>query len=581
LAVANIIQISYALNLPEQIIDAAMGSAELLLCGVDRVITKFDFANQTFSWVSKSTIIDTLGEQVSDDTFVDASLLSGTAFLPTFPPIEDSLRHRPGGSPLKEAMIIMSAMGRSVVAVCTQYQDHKGVQRLDYLDRFKRSRTAIRHGVIFTSDGKVEPLDPEHIPSDLYSIVGQRLPEELYFYLQQGMCSPRVPNWLTSGILHEHAPLDNGESEAYRNLVRKGIAPIRIQALSLLAKPIHRFYQRKDVDVKFWWDPEIKETLSHKDYEPSAAEQTKTWLIRESFITEAKGLTKAKPGTLAFGIACLNHSSLMSKSIVQRSEGIVLSTKDEILSTTIFRFLQLRDYIDRKTHLPTQWGSALASALASLGETADEAQVEAAFLAIELLKLNVLSSEQMFPASYSGSPIRGSEQDKKNTLLVGRLSTLLPIHHKTIGFHGPLSRHLLAYHSMTVVTRNANRDLVEMVLINLFLSGLVSREDRTDYADFGIELPFLLQPSAALGIAVKSYLDELALSDTPADAEHKDEVKTRAQSTWFPNAVDLRDDLEKAFKFWDAIYGSLARLDKSVAGKEEWKQCDSWLQGRR
>lgn len=159
-----------------------------------------------------------------------------------------------------------------------------------------------------------------------------------------------------------------------------------------------------------------------------------------------------------------------------------MKTKDEILSNTLWRLLQLRGYADG-THNLTNWGKALLAAISSLNP-ADQLE-EPVFLAVELLRLNILNANSSL-ATYSGAPLRGSEEDKRNCLLVSRVACLGKLRHKPIGFTGPLSRNLLAFHSFIYVVRQSLRDLVEMVLANLLLNGDADR-DRTDWTDLGLE----------------------------------------------------------------------------------------------
>ena len=82
----------------------------------------------------------------------------------------------------------------------------------------------------------------------------------------------------------------------------------------------------------------------------------------------------------------------------------LLKTRHEINANAVWRFLQLRGYVDRK-HQLTGWGKALRAALSAFGTRKE--QEEAAFIAIELLRHNILNANTMFPDS-SGAPLRGS-----------------------------------------------------------------------------------------------------------------------------------------------------------------------------
>ena len=53
----------------------------------------------------------------------------------------------------------------------------------NYRELFQKARFALRHPVIVTHDGRVEPLNWESGPGDAHEYSGQKLPEEIYAYL--------------------------------------------------------------------------------------------------------------------------------------------------------------------------------------------------------------------------------------------------------------------------------------------------------------------------------------------------------------------------------------------------------------
>lgn len=127
-------------------------------------------------------------------------------------------------------------------------------------------------------------------------------------------------------------------------------------------------------------------------------------------------------------------------------------------------------------------------------------QEEAAFLAVELLRLGLLSADTMF-VGYSGAPERGSgnilsinsgctaytclEVDKRNCMLISRTACLGKLRHQPRGYSGPLSRHLLSYNSVISSLHASLRDLLEMSLVTMFLEGHVHRE-RDDWMDLSL-----------------------------------------------------------------------------------------------
>jgi hypothetical protein len=60
-------------------------------------------------------------------------------------------------------------------------------------------------------------------------------------------------------------------------------------------------------------------------------------------------------------------------------------------------------------------------------------------------------------------------------LLVSRLAGVGTLHHKPVGYTGPLYQHLLGYNSLINVVRSAVRDLVEVSATQMFLSGCADR----------------------------------------------------------------------------------------------------------
>lgn len=90
-----------------------------------------------------------------------------------------------------------------------------------------------------------------------------------------------------------------------------------------------------------------------------------------------------------------------------------------------------------------------------------------------MLRLNALNADDMFP--YGGAPQRGSDADRRNTLLISRVACLAKLKHKSIGFTGPLSRHLLGYRDTASAVRTSLRNLVEMSLCTMMFNGHVDR----------------------------------------------------------------------------------------------------------
>lgn len=149
-----------------------------------------------------------------------------------------------------------------------------------YAGKYRKARAAVTHHVIFTEEGKAEPLHFESAPGDIHEFIGQRLPEELYFYLSRGMIGPQVLDMLATGELVVVAPFDNGDSDEYRKFL-DALNPLRLQALSLLAQPLNFWWLSKEVYVYYWFDKKNPKRLMHRDVVPTPYELTKKWNVKE------------------------------------------------------------------------------------------------------------------------------------------------------------------------------------------------------------------------------------------------------------------------------------------------------------
>ncbi|KAH7067400.1 temperature dependent protein affecting M2 dsRNA replication-domain-containing protein [Paraphoma chrysanthemicola] len=285
-------------------------------------------------------------------------------------------------------------------------------------------------------------------------------------------------------------------------------------------------------------------------------------------------------GYLGSAVLSLQNNDFAAKTITKKDLSNPLSTTDEILYNSIWRFLALREYVDTKHNL-TAWGKVLASAIAGLKGRSD--LEEATVIAVELLRLGTLNADiNMFP-TYNGAPMRGSAKDQQFNMLVSRVAGLGELRHRPIGFTGPLSQHLLGYNSIVNIVRQTLRDLVEVAATHMFLHGCCNRL-AVDLSVVAMKLPFLLPNNCALSIAVKSYLDELLSNDAdPTSPQTKARVLETASTRYFPQSVDFAGDLKTAFELWDAIYEGVKSGGSAVpeASKKLWNETNEWLAARR
>lgn len=248
----------------------------MLLFGVEKVILKLDLEAGQFFWISKDTCKEELG-RLTNEQFLDFGLLLGSRYLRTFPLFENATY--PGKTwNIRDALNIFNGANRHVPTLCSQYEEDRRVQDLQYLDRYKRAYMSIKHHVITDNEGKVGPLEPESAPSDVHELIGQRLPEELYYYISRGVLGPNIPNHLTTGQLTVPLPFGVEDSEVYRHLAGESLMPIREQAVGLLSNCLHRFYHTKVINVRLWHEDNSARTINLKTL-PSVRESIRSWRI--------------------------------------------------------------------------------------------------------------------------------------------------------------------------------------------------------------------------------------------------------------------------------------------------------------
>jgi len=280
------LQLSYLKKQPEQFIDCVLGSADCFLFSIDKIITGINIENEngSFCWLSKVACQERL-DRASEDDFRDAQLLLGSAYLPTFPVLGRS--NQRDRTNIRDSLNLLRASGKSVIQLCHQNRDDAQVKQLEYADRYKKAIMTLRHHVVLETAGRVLPMDLEHAPGDVHEFVGQRLPEELYFYISKGMLGTQVPDWLTTGEVVLSLPSGCADTAPYRRLMREALNPVRTQAIGLLSNNLNWYYQKKSVQLKLWYESNnTDQTVNLKEL-PSIEAKISGWKVGEDTLPGA------------------------------------------------------------------------------------------------------------------------------------------------------------------------------------------------------------------------------------------------------------------------------------------------------
>jgi hypothetical protein len=467
-----------------------MGSQELLLYDIDDAVifppTAEDWENKYLYGISKTDLLNSL--KVSPEVLADILLMVGTSFLPAFPPVRDGsiISKQPSG--IKDAANLLRTNDKSVSITCSAFSDILQQEDPQWLDKYRKAKMFVKHCCVILEDGRLEVKHYDQLTSDNSEYLGLQLPAELYHYLSQALIGPRLlDQYFFLGSL-VFPTLDGVASEEYRKLVSQSLIPVKETTAALIVHRLTRVFAHKTITLKYWWDTRLKQTLGPIN-SPATISKADTWGAKDADLKPQESTSGVLAGKLSFAVLSLQQKEFAAKTFTKEKAKNSLKSKPEILSSALWRLLHLRGYVNDKHEL-TSWGRALATTLKTLIPAVKKYNdihhiEEAAFLAFELLQFDNLNSRNRH-VELIGGPLRGSDHDKERCILIGRTACLLKLRHESVGYTGPLSKNLLAFHSIIKAVREADRDLVEAVVASMFMGGQASRTpNRKDWAELG------------------------------------------------------------------------------------------------
>ncbi|KAH8600056.1 temperature dependent protein affecting M2 dsRNA replication-domain-containing protein [Bisporella sp. PMI_857] len=576
-------QLAYLNTLEIRYIDGVMGSRELLLFNIDDALmftpTSSDWDQQCFRGISKLSLIKKLN--ITPNLLVDAILMTGTSFLPQFPQ-GPQITGTSTSFTISDAFNILRAHGKSIIQACNFYSNDE-IRKYDpeWLDNFQKARMAIDHCITINEKGQYHVKDYDTLTADHPSYIGLQTTSELYHYLQNGLIGARIISCLTWLDIQVYPTLDGVDSEEYKQLITTSLLPLQAITSALIAKELHFVFIKKEINVRFWFDEKKRNEKLLLEELQQPREKTRTWGVKDVELNSVTGLSTTKPGRLSFAVLALQDSNFFKKT--KSSMRVVgLKSTSEVLSNAIWRFMHLRGYTNDDHELST-WGKALATTFKAISPIVQKFGdvhhlEEAAFLAFELLRFGNLNSRNPH-TKLIGGPLRGTDEQKASCMLVSRTACLLKLRHESLGYTGPLSKNFLSFYSIIKAVREADRDMVEAVAAQMFLSNEAIRErDPGDYRKLGQSLPFGTDVDIGLGIAVKTYLDDNTSPEAPKI------TKEDYAGKYLPHGINISEDLDVAFDFFDALYEGIKTLSTSEvpqADRKAWDEAKKYLIARR
>ncbi|TPX30943.1 hypothetical protein SmJEL517_g05584 [Synchytrium microbalum] len=583
-------------------INAIHSTTEILLFDVDSVITALDFDRGVFTFINKGAILNHM--RVNPDQFLDICLVAGFDWVWTFPLLEPA---PPELFNFANAAHFVMSRGDALSAM-NQYHDHPTVAKRNHIDEFLRARSAVKHHLILTENATVEPLNKATAPLDIHEFIGPRLPDEIYFYLSQGMISPTILNGLASGYYLENHPLDNGETVEYRNFLESAeIAELRAQAFGLLTWGLHRSYQVKKIVTLHWYNPNAEYPVLH-NYEPPLPAR---WINDVDKISGQKRATVVQVLPLTFSrTTAWVHAELnrqqakeadtrfLVTSIAALEKGTIKQVTEKKIPTTAAEFqalvsartIELRGLTDDSSSL-TPLGKAYKRGL-DAGKARPASLHEELLVCLELIRAGRLNSANYNPTYQPRPDIEGfSPVVASHIQLASRVMSLITVSLDPLKYWtGPLDRDLLVFQGFAKLVSRDLRCIAEMILMCVVMHELGPRREGPvldEAFKCGLhKLPYSIEPSTALGIIGRAYLEGVARAEV---VEHKSldvakQLAKKSVETTFSYCKDVEGDLKKGFYLWTQV-AEMTRVlasEKQIAPEiaREIADADAWLSKR-
>ncbi|GAA6040406.1 hypothetical protein JCM8097_007600 [Rhodosporidiobolus ruineniae] len=615
-------QLAYLERHERAYVHAIYGANELFMFdGLDRVILDIDFQRQTISFASKAALLDSMG--LSTDQFLDLAILAGFDGARTFPAIDPHDFH------LRSVVDVIKTRGNGVNAVL-YYQNFELVANSGYHDLFARLRCMVKFSLVLVAhEGRVLPLPlvapppaplghntqqqlpPQiltaaDVPTDLELIFSQRLPDEVYYQLFRGLMGPHILGPLATGVVTEHPPLCGGtpEYERYIKLLTEPAQSPRCVSLALISNVLHPAWSKKPINAVYYFAPNEPAPIPHSTPHTQAfIESVTKWNVGARHIEDELRRQASSTIDLMLCLGGTSSPSLAQRTIVPKNAERPLDKKDEIVANTLWRFLELRSFLT-SAHQHNAHSTALHLAMKS-SKVNDKFQ-EPLFLAMELLRANVLHNGRIGTRAYSGGPnfSGGTEADKRSMLLVMRVLSIVPLVFTPGAWSGPLSRELVVFNSFLRATSRSMRTLLEAIAVNFLLRADAQRSF-SDYLGIAFSLPFQNDTNTGMGILFKAYGDTVCHvaggyeavaktakgeSEGGASAQEKETVGQAKEQVLellqdaFPNVKNVRAELERGFRFWHLVMVAVRSLRQSGTGPailpevaDEFELADQWL----
>jgi hypothetical protein len=575
----------------QDVVQAVFGPPGLLLYNIQRVIFQIDFSQASFEWVDLQAVLTKW--QLTRDQFVDACMLAGTEYCLTFPYLNPTSG---GGQPPNSQRFNFEAsvhvIKQSPIISWMQTFPTEEMKH-DHMHGYCTCKVLAQSSPVLHSDGDVRPLgstgaeaynnaDRTIVPKDFHEIMGDKLPNSLYYLMMQGVISHKLPQALArSEWVDKSQPLV--DTAQFREMLTE-MNDYRQKALCLVAKHLHSNFSKKQIICRAFWDQPARQQQHQRaqQTEPRVISLSKAGSkerkLRWKINKEALDAEKVRQGRSKVDMKfCLtwHHNEFQTdgqlyKDLNKFGDNTHANDRDCLSAMVHFMLLENLELIADDGSC-TVFGEALKDAPSRL--------IEPSLVAIELMKFGKLNSDPFDPGdssrpfpqevAYPRSDNVTSEQ--KSILLLTRVMSLVPMKLKVDMWNADVLFDLAAFHAMVRILKRSLRQLTEAALASTLMKDLsrvkllppgflCSTPTKEDHLETLGLLPTFMLPRACTGILVNYVLHY--------DEKKGPEVFSRELQQRFPCCVEPKKNLMQAFIFWEDMVRTLEKFSECIDVEE-------------
>lgn len=524
------------------LIDSIYGSTDLLLTKVDKFILGMEFQSKDFRYVDKHKVLKELN--LTERQFLDLSIMVGCSAQPiTF----SNLPPLPNLNPLSPYPQL--SYFKLALDIWFQYSSFNGgagdlsgyftsLNDLTLIELYYRGHAAIKYMPVLNLEGVVDLYCNElhkmkliiasenlqtsssyrkteeevlsevlAIPTEIHSVISQRLPPEVYFYHSLGLIPSELLEAITQGFMSVRPPPEGGLSESYKRLITSArVLEAWDYQFNLVTQLLARYYQVKKIDVGFWFKEE-KLSLNLRAV-PSVSARLDCMKMETSLGFNLRNFLVALPKQFS--------------STPRKPEGVgssVLPSRGSIVASALVRAFYILQLFDH-TSYEVQPAVLLLKKFAEIHKDISSNMLEKILLIVLMWSFesyDMFAKDRSYPSVSQSFKSVGfesslSETEKRMVALASRVFSMQNFKIRPINYQGPISRSLLAMRSQLkflkeLLVSSMEASLVDIVARQNYLK--LEFDTRAQWAGLINELPFFSDlNSTLLGVVCEIYLEK-------------------------------------------------------------------------